>query len=200
MSSDNPQDKKKENTKYDEHTKKYTDLLDSFITNTKSSNKLKSGLKIAFFIIIVLIMVGLAALFSYSVYKAFNVIMYLNTENNHSTESVIGTVASIIPSLATMIVALIKLPKIIAKYLFNPEEDKNMVAIIEKIQNYDIQMYSLENDIEHLLMKSQKKSTTNDKPIEELSEMKEPSSETNNNQNDNNNTNNNPPAPKGSTG
>lgn len=194
MSSDNSQDKGKKNTKYDEHTKKYTDLLDSFIANTKSSNKLKSGLKISFFVIIVLIMAGLTVLFSYSVRKAFNVIMYLNSVNNNSTESIIGAVSSIIPSLATMLVSLIKLPKIIAQYLFNPEEDKNMVAIIEKIQNYDIQMYSLENDIEHLLMKSQKKSNSNDKPMEELFEMEEPSNETNNN----NNTNDNPPTPDGS--
>lgn len=191
MEEGNPQEKKKENTEYLEHTKKYTDLLDGFIKNTKSATVLKNELKIAFFVIIVLIMFILAGLFVYSIYKAFDIIKSLETPKNDATESIIGAVISIIPSLATMLVSLIKLPEIIAQYLFNLEEDKNMVAIIEKIQNYDIQMYSLENDVEHLLMRNQNKANSNDKPVQELSDIKgEPSDDIVSNDTNHNSFNN----------
>lgn len=56
---------------------------------------------------------------------------------------------------STLLVALIKLPKIIAKYLFNPKEDRDTVAIIGKIQKYDIHMNIIKNDREQYLMKKQ---------------------------------------------
>lgn len=140
---------------YIKHNKKYSHLLDVFIKNTKASNRLKNRLKVLFFVIIILIMVALCFLFGYSVYSTFKIIKDLDAANNESTESIVGAVVSIVPSLATMLVSLIKLPKIIAEYLFNPQEDENMVKIIGQIQNYDLQMYNLEQQANKLLEKQQ---------------------------------------------
>ena len=60
-----------------------------------------------------------------------------------------------------------KLPEIIAKYLFNPEEDRDTITIVEKIQQYDISMYDMEHKIESLLMDEQ--ISDNDKEISEES-------------------------------
>lgn len=59
----------------------------------------------------------------------------------------------IVPSISSLIVAFIKIPEIIAKYLFNTKEDDNMNAIIKHIQDHDIKMYALENDAEKEVMK-----------------------------------------------
>lgn len=48
--------------------------------------------------------------------------------------------------------AVLKLPKIIAEYLFNPEEDKGMAQVIGQIQKNDTDMYSIESKLEHQMM------------------------------------------------
>lgn len=45
-------------------------------------------------------------------------------------------------SFGALSVSLLKLPKIIANYLFNPEEGRDMVDVIKWIQDYDKAMYS----------------------------------------------------------
>ena len=168
MAVNNQNSNKTENNKYDEHTQKYTELLSAFITNAKGSNSVKNGLKISFFVFIVVIMIALIVLFFCSIFKAFGIIMHLNLNDVHNLESVIGSVVSIIPSLATILVSLIKLPEIIAKYLFNPQEDNNMLTIIEKIQKYDIEMYTLDKDIERIMMERKLETGNTDDQIDKL--------------------------------
>lgn len=163
----------KEN-EYLEHTKRYTDLLDTFNKNIKSSNNLKNKLKASFFCFIVLLMMALTILFIYSVIKCFEIIKDVNSYRMVSVENIIGPIISIIPSLVTMLTSLVKLPKIIAEYLFNSQEDKDMVSLIEKIQSYDVQMYSLENDIENLLMKKQDKVKKDFMPADILNQINQP--------------------------
>lgn len=57
--------------------------------------------------------------------------------NNSSTEVITGSIVAVISSFATMIVSIFKLPRIIAKYLFNKKEDDQMANIIENIQKYE---------------------------------------------------------------
>lgn len=140
---------------YYEHTKKYTNLLEVFIQSTKSFNNQKKCLKTWFFMVIVSIMIMMCFIFGYAVYKSLTIIYKLSLSNLDSLDGIIASVVSIIPPLSTMIISLIKLPKIIADYLFNREEDKNMVAIIEKIQKYDIDMFSLEYEIEKMRMEDE---------------------------------------------
>lgn len=149
------EDKLNKDSVYLQHTKKYTDLLDVFVNSSRSSNRLKHWLKLFFFIIIVLIMISLILLFAYSVDRTFKIIKDLDIDNNKSVESIVGSVVSIIPSFATMLVSLIRLPKIIAEYLFNPKEDENMTKIIGQIQNYDLQMYPMEQRSQSLRKEQQ---------------------------------------------
>lgn len=58
--------------------------------------------------------------------------------NNSSTEVITGSIVAVISSFATMIVSIFKLPRIIAKYLFNKKEDDQMANIIENVQKYEL--------------------------------------------------------------
>lgn len=140
---------------YIQHTKKYTEFLEIFVKTLRRSSILKFWLKLLFFIIIVSIMIGMYNLFSNSLDNTFNIIKVLNATNNDSIENIISAIVPVITSFSTMMVSLIKLPEIIAHYLFNTEEDKNMAEIIGKIQNYDVQMFSLEQQIKSLINKQQ---------------------------------------------
>lgn len=157
---------------YDEHTQAYTQLLYSFIRQSHFSSTLKNKLKAIFFGIIVFLMILLVIIFYYSIYKTFKIINsseVTDSVNKENFEYIAGAITAMISSLVTVIISLFKLPKIIAKYLFNPEEDKNMVSVIEKIQNYDVAMYSIENDIERKLIKLHKeKGNVLDHPTPEL--------------------------------
>lgn len=145
--------------KYDDHSNRYTILLDSYIENASNANKLKNRLKGFFFAIIMLIMLALTIAFILSVFRTFDIIKSINSSEAQNWEGIIGAVASILPIFATMLVSLIELPRIIAKYLFNPKEERSMTHIISKIQNHDVKMYSIDNELEHLLMRNSGAST-----------------------------------------
>jgi len=46
------------------------------------------------------------------------------------TGDVTGTTTAVISSFVTILASLFNLPKIIAEYLFNPKEDKNISTIV----------------------------------------------------------------------
>jgi len=56
----------------------------------------------------------------------------------------VGAVTGMITTLSTMILSIFKLPEIVANYLFNKEEDKQMIEIIKNIQAYELQAVKLE--------------------------------------------------------
>lgn len=66
-------------------------------------------------------------------------------------EAILSIAALVIPAISSLIVAFIKIPEIIAQYLFNAEEDKNMTTIIKNIQDYDKTMFEMEQKINQLL-------------------------------------------------
>lgn len=131
---------------YEKHTQKYTELLQNYIAHTKSSNEIKNTYKKIFFWVIMTIMVALAVLFIITISSALHIIEKLSGAG--SIESIVGVITTVVSSFVTMLVSLFKLPQIIAEYLFNPEEDKNMATIIGDIQKYNIGMYTIEKDIE----------------------------------------------------
>lgn len=91
-------------------SKKYTSLLEKYVTNAEKSLGLKLILKTIFFFGIILILLALIISFiTITIYSVKN------------------------------IVALCKLPEIIAQYLFNPEEEKSIIEIIGKMQIYDLE-------------------------------------------------------------
>lgn len=104
-----------------------------------------------FFWIIIVILCILVLLFFVSVCAGFVVIILLGED---SVETIAGIITTVVSSFSAVLVALSKLPKIIAEYLFNKGEESSMVKIIEQIQQYDAAMYALEKDIERKLMEN----------------------------------------------
>lgn len=124
--------------------------------------------------IIMGIMIVLTVLFVVSVIKTFSVASQLvkvesqeggaseSLDDNDASEfyenpieSVVAVIVAVVSSFVTMLVSLFKLPKIIAKYLFNPKEDESMAQIIGQIQKYDTDMYAIEKQIERKMMKQE---------------------------------------------
>ncbi len=141
---------------YNKHTEKYTSLLTNYITQTESSNKTKNLLKIIFFAIIIAIMILLTVSFLGALFITFRFVYKMSIAKNTAAipaESVASLITAVISSFLTMLVSLLKLPKIIAKYLFNPKEDENMATVISHIQKYDVDMYRIERDAEKEAMK-----------------------------------------------
>lgn len=142
-----------DDSEYKIHTKRYTDLLSNYVTHTESSNEIKNSYKKIFFWTILGIMFVLTFLFISSIFNAFDLIEKLSKDKTVQMGNVAGIITAVISSFVTMLVSLFKLPKIIAEYLFNPKEDKNMSTIVGQIQQYDIGMYSVERGLELEMMR-----------------------------------------------
>lgn len=114
-------------------SKKYTSLLEKYVTNAEKSLGLKLILKTIFFFGIILILLALIITFiTITIYSVKNI-------NVLSTDDRIMLILPFVSSLSTTLVALCKLPEIIAQYLFNPEEEKSIIEIIGKMQVYDLE-------------------------------------------------------------
>lgn len=114
-------------------SKKYTSLLEKYVTNAEKSFGLKLILKTIFFFGIILILLALIISFiTITIYSVKNI-------NVLSTDDRIMLILPFVSSLSTTLVALCKLPEIIAQYLFNPEEEKSIIEIIGKMQVYDLE-------------------------------------------------------------
>lgn len=114
-------------------SKKYTSLLEKYVTNAEKSLGLKLILKTIFFFGIILILLALIISFiTITIYSVKNI-------NDLSTDDRIMLILPFVSSLSTTLVALCKLPEIIAQYLFNPEEGKSIIEIIGKMQIYDLE-------------------------------------------------------------
>lgn len=149
------EDIKSKDSKYDERSDKYTQILSNFVENISSAAKTKGVL-----ILFTLVFAGSLIFAFYLVYNAISGQVY-------PTETFFTAIVSLLSSLGAVVISLLKLPEIIAKYLFNPEEDRDTITIVEKIQQYDISMYDMEHKIESLLMDEQ--ISDNDKEISEES-------------------------------
>ena len=69
-------------------------------------------------------------------------------------EAILSLITVILPSISSLIVAFIKIPEIIARYLFNIKEDNYMNSVIKNIQDYDKSMFAMEHRIKELLMEN----------------------------------------------
>lgn len=151
--TDQQADSRTNASEYRKHTEKYTEILSNYAAYTKSSNDMKACYKKIFFWAVMGILFALAAVFLYSVYSAFEVMKALpDTKENIPMENIAGAAAAVISSSVTVLAAVLKLPEIIAEYLFNPEEDKGMAQVIGQIQKNDTDMYSIESKLERQMM------------------------------------------------
>ena len=136
------------------HSKNYSRLLDAYITATEDNMRMKMWLKAFFFLITVSSMLIIAIVFYKSINYVFRIVGSFHDLNNISIEAVLSLVTIILPSVSSLLVAFIKIPKIIAKYLFNADEDYYMSLILKNIQDYDRAVFAMEQEIEELLLKN----------------------------------------------
>ncbi len=104
----------------------FNEFLKAYTYDFKNKSTQKITLKKCFFILIMIIF------FIILLIPVFEIIFF-SSHNN-----IASFIVSIIGSFIELFTAFLVLPKIIAEYLFNKEEDNNMVTIIEKMQIYNL--------------------------------------------------------------
>lgn len=140
------------------HSKSYSLLLDTYVQSTKTSARIKNMLKCLFFLITMGTMVAVVFFFYYTLKFVIGSFNKIGNMNNISLEMILSMATIILPAISSLIVAFIKIPEIIAKYLFNTQEDDNMNKIIKNIQDYDKDMFAMEHKVEEALMRNKRKS------------------------------------------
>lgn len=149
------------------YTQAYVDILNTYNKQIADSIDKKNTLKTNFFNLIKRIMITLVFLFGVSVIVSFLAFILMINKNYQSAGVITGAIVGMLSTLSTMILSIFKLPEIIANYLFNKEEDKQMNEIIKNIQVYELEAVKLEKvaklDSEKEIMGGLK----NDLPFEE---------------------------------
>lgn len=133
------------------HSKNYSKLLDFYVDSANQNIKMKKWFKIIFFIVTMLSLIAIVYLFFKTFRYAFNSFDKFDSLNDVTLEAILSIVTIIIPAISSLFVAFIKIPEIIAEYLFNTKEDENMSIIIKNIQDYDKAMFEMEYKFDELL-------------------------------------------------
>lgn len=133
------------------HSKNYSKLLDFYVDSANENIKMKKWFKIIFFIVTMLSLVAIVYLFFKTFRYAFNSFDKFDSLNEVTIEAILSVVTIVIPAISSLIVAFVKIPEIIAEYLFNTKEDENMSIIIKNIQDYDKAMFEMEYKFDELL-------------------------------------------------
>lgn len=111
-----------------EHGKLYTRLLDIYVKNAEITLETKRRHKEEFYQLCEHILCVTCIMF-------FSVIFFMltGTIKSNDISVLLGTVIS-------FLTVFVVVPKTIAKYLFNAEEEKYMTDIIQSVQNHDAQI------------------------------------------------------------
>ena len=108
------------------HNQCFSQLLKAYVKNADKNLTTKLSLKITFFYICIVILI----LITFS-----TVLISIFALFNDFEKSTLFSI--LLTNSISFLTSFIVLPKIIAKYLFNTEEEKNMSDIIKSIQEYD---------------------------------------------------------------
>ncbi len=150
------------------HSQSYSFLLDFYVRSARISIIMKNLFKCIFFTIVMGILICIVVIFWNIIKYVFNSYSSLRNINDISLETILSMISLILPAISSLIVAFIKIPEVIARYLFNIKEDDNMSKIIKDIQNYDRDMFELEHKVEEALMSGRTDDSNNeDDDIEE---------------------------------
>lgn len=133
------------------HSKNYSKLLDFYVNSAKENITMKKWFKIIFFIVTMLSLIAIVYLFFKTFRYAFNSFDKFDSLNEVTLEAILSVVTIVVPAISSLIVAFVKIPEIIAEYLFNTKEDENMSVIIKNIQDYDKAMFEMEYKFDELL-------------------------------------------------
>jgi len=147
--------------------------LNFYNKSIKASARLKIWLKVVFFIVVMGALGYVTYYFGKTLEFSFDIIESNKSVKDYKVimKDILGIITVIVPAIASLIVAFLNIPEIIAQYLFNVEEDYQINAIIKNIQDYDIRMFELENRAEKELMKSKSLSDDKEQTDEEFSEL-----------------------------
>ncbi len=115
---------RQEEESYFQFDKEFLSFLNNFVSIQKKKEIQKLWLKGFFF---ACIMLGFFVL----IVTPCIIVLYA------ADLSEISVIVAMVSVLVELVSAIIVLPKIIAEYLFNKEEDKNMMEIIKSMQNYN---------------------------------------------------------------
>lgn len=101
------------------HSRSYSEMLSIYVKATKRNGYIKDVLKVLFFLITISSLIAIIVIFGWTLKYAFDFFGDIEDINNISLEAILSIVTVIVPAFSSLIVAFIKIPKIIAKYLFN---------------------------------------------------------------------------------
>lgn len=133
---------------------------------------MKKWFKIIFFGVTIGILVAVVVFFYMALRYAFNCFDKYDNLNIVTIEAIISVITIMIPAISSLLVAFIKIPEIIAQYLFYTKEDESMNLIIKNIQDYDTAMFKMEQKLNELLIDNKDQNITveddgiDDSPIE----------------------------------
>ena len=123
---------------HNKYTDAYIEILNTYREQISLAVKQKNDLKEHFFKTIKRIIYLLSCFFVVTLTLSFVIFGIMIYKNYNSVSVIAGAVTTVISSFVTMIIAIYKLPEIIAEYLFNKQEDKLMNEVIKNIQIYEI--------------------------------------------------------------
>lgn len=113
---------------------------------------MKKWFKIIFFFVTMCSLAVVVCFFCMTLLYAFRSFNKFDNLSGVTIEAILSIITVMVPAISSLIVAFIKIPEIIARYLFNAKEDKNMNLIIKNIQDYDKTMFSMEQKLDELLL------------------------------------------------
>lgn len=108
------------------HSEQYTELLTSYVKNSKKTFMSKHIQKTWFFIISM-------AILSFAVICSIVIIYEVSTGSDKSIDKIVN----LIPSLLTFFTPLFVIPNLIAKYLFNTKDEEHMIEVVKHIISHD---------------------------------------------------------------
>lgn len=133
------------------HSQNYSKLLDAYVLSAMKNMTMKKWFKIIFFIVTMCSLIAVVIFFFITLNYAFKHFDKFENLNGVTLEAILSMLTVIIPAISSLIVAFVKIPEIIAQYLFNTKEDDNMNLIIKNIQDYDKTMFAMEQQVYELI-------------------------------------------------
>ena len=114
----------------------YTILLKQYISAQKENEKLQKRFKIVFFIIVLLVFVVVVSLSAIAIYTI-----------SKKASITLGDFGVALSGLGSIIGVIIVLPSKIADNLFPATATKEMLEIVQTMQNYDLNSDAVNDDV-----------------------------------------------------
>ena len=121
--------KKAKHESWIDHSKQYSKLLESYVTNSCDNLETKRCQKKWFF--------GIAIAILCSVVIGSGVVVFMAMFAGNETSV---KIAVIVPTFITLFASLLAIPNVIAKYLFNSKEEEHLIEIVGKMIEHDSEL------------------------------------------------------------